>query len=136
MTDREVVNAIKTRLALWGDLAVYERQAVPATPPAAGYLSFAMDWGRQAARTRGGERMLMASVVVAGFELYVPRARMGDADAHLVEIEDLFRGWENDSLHFEHWRREDVNQKEGGPYYQVNAYVGMSRYEQKTATAA
>lgn len=138
MTRLEICTAIQARLAPWSSssgLPVYRRDGLPVEPPLTGYLSWAPEWGQEVARSRGGPTVNMGSVLVISGELFLPRASSGTAYNHEATIADLFRDWAHQSLHFVSWRAEQPEQKSGGPFFQLNFYLGLERYEDQAVAA-
>lgn len=138
MTDEQVEDAIEARLATWSAsslVPVYKRSQVPAEPPSTGYLSWVVEWGREEARSTGGPQVRAGSVNVVSFELYVPRGKQGDATRHGDTLKAALWHWNESDLLMIHWRRQDPEQRTGGPYFQLNFFVGIDRNEIRTVAA-
>ncbi len=138
MTRVQVLQSIEDQLAAvvaGAGLPVYRRAQVPATPPETGYISYVPDWGQETQDSRGGPQIQMGSVVVVAFELFVPRGQYVTAYGIEASLSDVFRSWQEQSLHMISWRAEEPQQKAGGPFFQLNFYLGLERHEIQSVAA-
>lgn len=139
MTERELLDRLRERLELFGatiSLPVYHDSAVPAEPPATGYVGWKLQAGQLRQSSRGGERFRTAGIAVLAVEIYVPRASYGEGVRYCDELQGLLMGWTRAEISSLAYEATDVPMPAGSRFWQRNVLWRFERLEDQVIPAA